>query len=99
MRSNDDIDDDMEKEEEEAEEEEVEERKIDGVEWWISSSKTPVSRGGYQLSIHKLSVKPQQLSLPSLTSYCRRAPTLVVVVSRPQSGQRNPKSTDRSTDR
>lgn len=44
MRSNDDIDDDDEKEEEAEEEEEVEERKIDGVEWWISSSKTPVKR-------------------------------------------------------
>lgn len=99
MRSNDDIDDDIAKEEEEEAEEEVEERKIDGVEWWISSSKFQDSRDGYQLSILKLSVKPQQLSLPSLTSYCRRAPTLVVVVSRPQSGQRNGKATDRSTDR
>lgn len=48
MRSNDDIDDDMEKEEEEEAEEEVEERKIDGVEWWISSSKTPEMVINYQ---------------------------------------------------
>lgn len=53
MRSNDDIDDDMEKEEEEAEEEEVEERKIDGVEWWISSSKTPEMVINYQFSSYQ----------------------------------------------
>lgn len=53
MRSNDDIDDDMEKEEEEAEEEEVEERKIDGVEWWISSSKTPEMVINYQFTSYQ----------------------------------------------
>lgn len=52
MRSNDDIDDDMEKEEEEAEEE-VEERKIDGVEWWISSSKTPEMVINYQFTSYQ----------------------------------------------
>lgn len=53
MRSNDDIDDDMEKEEEEVEEEEVEERKIDGVEWWISSSKTPEMVINYQFTSYQ----------------------------------------------
>lgn len=52
MRSNDDIDDDMEKEEEEAEEE-VEERKIDGVQWWTSSSKTPEMVINYQFSSYQ----------------------------------------------
>lgn len=50
MRSNDDIDDDMEKEEVE---EEVEERKIDGVEWWISSSKTPEMVINYQFTSYQ----------------------------------------------
>lgn len=50
MRSNDDIGDDMEKEEEE---EEVEERKIDGVEWWISSSKTPEMVINYQFTSYQ----------------------------------------------
>lgn len=50
MRSNDDIDDDMEKEEEE----EVEERKkIDGVEWWISSSKSPEMVINYQFTSYQ----------------------------------------------
>lgn len=75
MRSNDDIDDDMEKEEEE------ESRRRSGRKEdrrsGVVDIKFQESRDGYQLSIHKLSVKPQQLSLPSLTSYCRRAPTLV----------------------
>lgn len=53
MRSNDDIDDDIAKEEEEAEEEEVEERKIDGVEWWISSSKTPEMVINYQFTSYQ----------------------------------------------
>lgn len=55
MRSNDDIDDDMEKEEEEEEEaeEEVEERKIDGVEWWISSSKSPEMVINYQFTSYQ----------------------------------------------
>lgn len=53
MRSNDDIDDDMEKEEEEEAEEEVEERKIDGVEWWISSSKSPEMVINYQFSSYQ----------------------------------------------
>lgn len=53
MRSNDDIDDDMEKEEEEEAEEEVEERKIDGVEWWISSSKTPEMVINYQFTSYQ----------------------------------------------
>lgn len=52
MRSNGDIDDDMEKEEEEVEEE-VEERKIDGVEWWISSSKTPEMVINYQFTSYQ----------------------------------------------
>lgn len=52
MRSNDDIDDDIEKEEEEGEEE-VEERKIDGVEWWISSSKTPEMVINYQFTSYQ----------------------------------------------
>lgn len=53
MRSNDDIDDDDEKEEEEEAEEEVEERKIDGVEWWISSSKTPEVVINYQFTSYQ----------------------------------------------
>lgn len=53
MRSNDDIDDDIEKEEEEEAEEEVEERKIDGVEWWISSSKTPEMVINYQFTSYQ----------------------------------------------
>lgn len=53
MRSNDDIDDDMEKEEEEEAEEEVEERKIDGVEWWISSSKSPEMVINYQFTSYQ----------------------------------------------
>lgn len=53
MHSNDDIDDDIEKEEEEEAEEEVEERKIDGVEWWISSSKTPEMVINYQFSSYQ----------------------------------------------
>lgn len=53
MRSNDDIDDDIAKEEEEEAEEEVEERKIDGVEWWISSSKTPEMVINYQFSSYQ----------------------------------------------
>lgn len=53
MRSNDDIDDDMEKEEEEEAEAEVEERKIDGVEWWISSSKTPEMVINYQFTSYQ----------------------------------------------
>lgn len=54
MRSNDDIDDDDEKEEEEEEAEaEVEERKIDGVEWWISSSKTPEMVINYQFTSYQ----------------------------------------------
>lgn len=53
MRSNDDIDDDIAKEEEEEAEEEVEERKIDGVEWWISSSKTPEMVINYQFTSYQ----------------------------------------------
>jgi len=54
MRSNDDIDDDIAKEEEEEEAEaEVEERKIDGVEWWISSSKTPEMVINYQFTSYQ----------------------------------------------
>lgn len=54
MRSNDDIDDDIAKEEEEeAEEDEVEERKIDGVEWWISSSKSPEMVINYQFTSYQ----------------------------------------------
>lgn len=53
MRNNDDIDDDIAKEEEEEVEEEVEERKIDGVEWWISSSKTPEMVINYQFTSYQ----------------------------------------------
>lgn len=53
MRSNDDIDDDIAKEEEEEAEEEVEERKIDGVAWWISSSKTPEMVINYQFTSYQ----------------------------------------------
>lgn len=53
MRSNDDIDDDIAKEEEEAEEEVEERKKIDGVEWWISSSKTPEMVINYQFTSYQ----------------------------------------------